>query len=49
MDVIKSGSPVRELELELVEDWIETRERFVQREINVKYCFVPRLFDCIAI
>ena len=24
-------------------------ERFVQREINVKYCFVPRIFDCIAV
>ena len=23
--------------------------RFVQREINVRYCFVPRLFDCIAV
>ena len=24
-------------------------ERFVQREINVKYCFVPRLIDFIDV
>ena len=23
--------------------------RFVQRQINVRYCFVPRLFDYIAV
>ena len=28
---------------------METRERFVQREVNSRNCFVPRLFDCIVV
>ena len=30
---------------------VEISWRFVQieREIKVRYCFVPRLFDCIAV
>ena len=41
--LVYKGALLNSLGLEL------DSERFVQREINVKYCFVPRLFDCIAV
>ena len=41
--LIYKGTLMNSVRLEL------DSERFIQREINVRYCFAPRLFYCIAV